>query len=227
MTSRPEVLEPDRLGQQRMGADDDVDRSRPPCRLRVALASFAETNRDKGLTDDGKTAEPLGKAAVVLARQQRRRTDDRHLHPRHAPPRRPRASQPRSCRSRRRRRSAGPSGCPFPDRPPRRQWRTAGRRFPDRGSGPQRPPRSNAAPQGSAHGATPFRRDPHQPVRDLADPLLQLGLLGLPGATAQPVEQPLFMAIAAEKLDVLDRQVKLCRSRHIPASRIHAARQAP
>ena len=59
-----------------------------------------------------------------------------------------------------------------------------------------------------AQGA--FRRDPHQPVGDLLDPFLQLGLLRLPGPAAQTVEQALFMAIAAEKLDVLDRQVKLC-----------------
>jgi hypothetical protein len=54
-----------------------------------------------------------------------------------------------------------------------------------------------------------FGRDPHQPVGDLLDAFLQLGLLGLPGAAAQTVQKPLFMAIAAEQFDVLDRQVKL------------------
>ena len=53
-----------------------------------------------------------------------------------------------------------------------------------------------------------LRRDPHQAVGNLFDPLFQLGLLGLPSATAQPVQQPFFMAIAAEKFNVFNGQVK-------------------
>jgi len=39
-------------------------------------------------------------------------------------------------------------------------------------------------------------RNTDQPVGHLADAFLQLGLLGLPRATAKLVQQPLFMAIA-------------------------------
>ncbi len=53
-----------------------------------------------------------------------------------------------------------------------------------------------------------FGGDPDQPVGDLADALLQPRLLGLPRAAAQPVQQPLFMAVAGQQFDVFDRQVK-------------------
>ena len=53
-----------------------------------------------------------------------------------------------------------------------------------------------------------FGGDADQPVGDLADALLQPRLLGLPGPAAQPVEKPLLVAVAAQKLDVLHRQVK-------------------
>ena len=55
-----------------------------------------------------------------------------------------------------------------------------------------------------------FRRNPHQTVCDFLDPLFQLGLFGLPSAAAQPVQQPLFMAISAEKFNVFNGQIQLC-----------------
>ena len=54
-----------------------------------------------------------------------------------------------------------------------------------------------------------FGRDADQLVRHLADALFQLGLFGLPRAAAQAIQQALFMAIARQQFDVLDRQVQL------------------
>ncbi len=106
-----EIVEPDALGQQRMGADDDIDgAARQPVagRLRPPLR---ETKRDSWRDLQRKAPEAFGESwrsaggrAAWWARS--------------PPPARPtwrrrrrRASPPRSCRSRHRRRSAGPSAC--------------------------------------------------------------------------------------------------------------------
>ena len=54
-----------------------------------------------------------------------------------------------------------------------------------------------------------FGGDAHQPVGNLADAFLELGLLGLPCAAAETVKQAFLMAIAAEEFDILHRKVKL------------------
>ena len=58
-----------------------------------------------------------------------------------------------------------------------------------------------------AQGA--FGGNAHQTIRNLADAVFELGLLGLPSATTQAVKQPFLMAVAAEKFDVFNRQVQL------------------
>ncbi len=99
---------------------------------RVACASLALTKRDSGPHLDREAAKPFGEAFVMLARQQRRRRDHRHLHARHGRDKGRAhrhlglakadiaANQPVH------RRSA------VHDRPAPRRWRAAGRRFPDR-----------------------------------------------------------------------------------------------
>ena len=73
-----EVLELDRLAEQRMGADDDVDLA-----VGEALLDLGELRRRdqaRGLRDvDRKALEALGEGLEVLARQQRRRHHDRDL----------------------------------------------------------------------------------------------------------------------------------------------------
>ena len=61
-------------------------------------------------------------------------------------------------------------------------------------------------------GALPERAlggDADEALGHVADAALEAGLLRLPGAAAEPVEQALLVAVAGEELDVLDRQVEL------------------
>ena len=77
-----EALEVDALGQDRMGADHYVDRAR---RQRVARSfRFGRGDQAREAADlDREAFEPRTEVVVMLARQQRRRADDRHLMPRH------------------------------------------------------------------------------------------------------------------------------------------------
>ncbi len=145
----------------------------------------------------------------MLAGEQRRRTDYRHLHPRqrrhesrphrdlglaeahvthHQPVHRRTLFQVRHHIGNRRQLIVG-----LLIREPRRKG------LPDR----MRSLQNRRVAQGA------FRRNPHQPVGNLLDALLELGLLRLPRPAAQPVQQAFLMPIAAEKLDILDGQVKL------------------
>ena len=79
---QPEALEVDRLAEQRVRADHDVDRAvgQPLLRLRERRrADEARRLRDA----NGQALEALDEGLVVLARQQRRRHDDRDLQPVH------------------------------------------------------------------------------------------------------------------------------------------------
>ena len=74
-----EILELDRLAEQRVGADDDVDRA-----VGEALLDLGQLGRRRrGATParpcTGKPAEALGEGLGVLARQQRGRHHDRDL----------------------------------------------------------------------------------------------------------------------------------------------------
>ncbi len=105
-----EILELDRLAEQRVGADDDVDAAVGEPFLVLSSSSLVETSREACATLTGKPLKRSVKVLRMLPRQQRGRHHDRDLLALRAPRRRPRAAPPRSCRSRRRRRSAGPSG---------------------------------------------------------------------------------------------------------------------
>ena len=75
---KAEIGEIDRLSEQRMGPDHDIDVALLEAFLgRVELLAG---DKARGLRDaDGKAAEPLGERIVVLARQKRGRHDDSHL----------------------------------------------------------------------------------------------------------------------------------------------------
>ena len=129
-----EILELDALGQQRMRADDDVDRAV----LRALPWSPWPPWPSPGATG--------GRSGPAGPRSARRRCGDAGAPAassgRSPPPacptwrrRRRRAAPPRSCRSRHRRRSAGPSACPTTGPRARRRWPAAGRRSRHRGSG--------------------------------------------------------------------------------------------
>jgi hypothetical protein len=73
-----EILELDRLAEQRVGADDDID-----CALGDAFLRPRELgggDHARGLADlDGQAAKRSEKSSEMLAREQRRRHHDRHL----------------------------------------------------------------------------------------------------------------------------------------------------
>ena len=73
-----EVLEAHGLAEHRVGADDDVDRALGEALLRLALLGRADHARE--LADaDRQAGEALAEVLRVLAREQRRRRDDRRL----------------------------------------------------------------------------------------------------------------------------------------------------
>ena len=73
-----EILEDDRLAEQRVGADDDVDRAFGEALLRFALLGGADHARQ--LADpDRQPGEALDEVLGVLAREQGRGNDDRGL----------------------------------------------------------------------------------------------------------------------------------------------------
>ena len=68
----PEIGELDALGEQRMGADDDVDVARRDALLH--LGALLGAHQARGLRDlHGEAAEALGEGVVMLAREQRGR----------------------------------------------------------------------------------------------------------------------------------------------------------
>ncbi len=75
---KAEVPELDRLAEQRMGADHDIDG--PVREPLLDLTQFLRRDQARGLRDlDREAAKPIGKGLGVLARQQRGRDDDRDL----------------------------------------------------------------------------------------------------------------------------------------------------
>ena len=175
----------------------------------IWLSCLRGVSRDAWAILIGRSLEALAERRVMLARQQRRRHHHRHLLAVH------------------RRHEGGAQrhlGLAESDiaadqpvhRPARLQilehrlrWRRADPRFPHRGSGRRT---RHRGPSGggstSPDRSSPRRGSADQLVGNLPHPLLELGLAGLPGAAAQPVELDpgLVRAEARQKLDVLDRQ---------------------
>ena len=152
-----EILELDALGQQRMGADDDVDRAfleAPPWSPWPPWPAPAATAGRSAPAGPGSARRRCGGAGAPAASSARS--------PRPAcptwPRRRRRAAPPRSCRSRHRRRSAGPSACPTTGRRARRRSPAAGRRSRHRGSARRTPRRG--LPAGSSSRRAALRARP-------------------------------------------------------------------
>ena len=205
---KAQVAEPDRFGQHRMGADDDVDRpiGQPLARL-LRLPGGHEPRQRADV--DRKPPETLGEPLVVLARQQRRGGHDGDLHTRH------RRDEGRADRH------LGLAKADIAaDQPVHRIAAVhVGQHIVDRpklivglGIGEtcqELVPHAVGRRQGRCRPQRAFRRDPDQALRHLADAFFQPRLLGLPRATAQLVEQPLLVAVFRQQLDVLDRQEQL------------------
>ncbi|MPL73680.1 hypothetical protein SDC9_19486 [bioreactor metagenome] len=202
-----EVAEFHRLGQHRMGADDDVDGAigQPLAGLRGVFRR--DETAERADLECG-AAEALGEGLVMLAGKQRRRRDHRHLHARG------RGDEGRAHRH------LGLAEAHVADHQP--VHRPARLQVLDHVVDGVQLVLGLAVGEACGEGLPfvmrrledrcvaqhPFRRDPHQPVGDLPDAFLQPGLLRLPGAAAELVEKPVLVAIAAEQLDVGDGDVK-------------------
>ena len=204
---KAKVLELHALGQKRMGADDDIHRPCPHHLPRQVGLFGADKTRQRSNRNREPT-EAFGKAAVMLAGQKRGRADHRHLHAR------------QSRHKGRAHRNLGLTKADIADDQTvhraalfkvchhignRRQLVIGFLIGEARGKGL---PQGMWRLQDRRVAQSTLSRDPHQAVGNLFDPLFELGLLGLPSPTAQPVQQALFMAIAAEKFNVFNGQVK-------------------
>ena len=206
-----EIPELDRLAEQRMGADHDIDRAVGKALL--DLRQLLGRDQARGLRDiDRKTAEPLGEGLGVLARQQRGRHHDGDL-----------LAVERD-RERRAQRHLGLAEADVAaDQPVHRpagfeilQGRIDGAEL------------VLGLLIGKARAEfvidmrlhrhfrrfvqMPFGGDLDQFAGDLADAVLQLGLARLPAAAAEPVEFDIGVvgAVARQQFDILDRQEQFC-----------------
>ena len=202
-----EILELDGLAEQRMGADDDVDRA-----VREALLDLLHLgggHEARGLGDvERQAAEAVAEGLVVLAGQQRRRHDDRDLLAVHGgheggPQRDLRLAEAHIAA----------------DEPVHRAARSE---IVENGiDGVLLVLGLVVGEAGRELVVEPFRRhearrlledarrgDLHERARHLADALLHARLARLPGAAAEPVELDLGLLrpVAGQELDVLHRQ---------------------
>ncbi len=227
-TRSAEVLELDRLAEQRVRADRDVDRAVGDARLDARQLGGADEPR--GLPDlERQPAEALGEGGEVLAGEERRRHDDGDLLAVH---RRDEGGAERHLRLAEADVAADepvhrPPGLEVVERRLDRRILVVGllvgearRKFviePGRGR-----ERRGGARQPRGGGLD-------QLLRHVADALLEPRLAVLPGDAAEPVEIGLraLRAVAGQKLDVLDRQEQpvVRRRRGFPGSR--AARPPP
>ena len=168
--------------------------------------------RDSCATRTGRPAKRCAEILVVLAREQSGRHDHRHLHAvqrggeggaqRHF-----RLAETDVAADR-----AGPSAGPRPGRRASPRWPTAGPRSRHRGSARRIRRKALRRRQKSRRLVQHARGgDLDQPLRHLADALLQPRLARLPADAAELVERDLgvFRAVARQKLDVLDGQEQL------------------
>ena len=205
-----EILELDALGQQRMGADDDVDRALLQRRLGL-LGLLGRHQARQPADPDRQALEALDEVAVMLARQQGRRADHRDLLARH------RRDEGRA------QRDLGLAEADIAaDQPVHRLAR--GQVVQHVGDRLQLVVGLGIGEAGAellveaflrAHRlAAPHRAlggDGDQPVGHVGDALLQPRLARLPGDAAQAVERGVLVrrAVAAQHVDVLDRHEQL------------------
>ena len=206
-----EIPELDRLAEQRMGADHDIDTAvgKPLLDLRQLL----RRDQARGLRDiDREAAETLGKGLAVLPRQQRGRHHDRDL-----------LAVERD-RKRRAQRHLGLAEADVAADQP--VHRPAAFEVLQRGvDGAELvlglligEARAELVIDMRLHRhfrrfvQMPLGRDLDQFAGDLADAVLQLRLARLPAAAAEPVQFDIGVvgAVARQQFDVLDRQEQLC-----------------
>ena len=205
-----EILELDRLGEQRVRADHDIDRALLEAGL--GLLRLPRRYQARQPADlDRQALEALDEGAVVLPRQQGRRADHGDLLARHRRD------------ERRPKRHLGLAKADVAADQP--IHRLAGRQIIKHvGNGLQLVVGLGIGEAGTeflveallrahrlaaANGA--FGRDSDQPVGHVGDALLQPGLARLPGDAAQAVELGALLAraVAAQHVDVLDRHEQL------------------
>jgi hypothetical protein len=205
-----EALELDALGEDRVGADDDVDAALRQSLLdRLGLGGGDEAG--EAADPEREAVETLDEVRIMLTRKQRRRHHHRHLHPRH---RRDEGGPQRHFRLA----EADIAADQPVHRLARRQIaqhivdRTIlivgfliGEAIDEGGVAARIRLRHLARFQRALGG------DGDEFARDLADALLHPRLARLPGDAAQPVEADAlgFGAVAREDVDILDRHVKL------------------
>ena len=202
-----EVAELRLLGQQRMGADDDVDR---PVREPLAgLGRLLRRDEARQLAHlDRKAAEALHEPDEVLARKQRGGRNHGDLLAGH------RRDEGRAHGDLRLAEADVAADQPVHRHPGVQVGQDVldGRQLVLRllvgKARAKRVPHVVGRLEDRRRAQHPLGRDPDQAVRDLADPRLHPGLLRLPGAAAELVEDPLVVAVAAQEFDVLDGQVE-------------------
>ncbi len=203
------ILELDGFAQQRMGADDDVDLAAGDAVL--GLLQLGAADQARRLRDlHRQSGETLLEGAEMLARQQRRRHHDRHLLARE----RDRIGGAQ--------RHLGLAEADIAADQPVHDL-AGGQIVEDRRDGGElvlglvigearRELVIGAGVDVDRIGLhqEALRRDLDQLLRHVADALLELGFLGLPGDAAELVEHHLaaIRAVAAQQLDVLDRQIE-------------------
>ena len=205
-----EILELDALGQERMGSDHDIDRALLH-RLLGGLGLLGADQPRQPADADREALEALDEGAVMLARQQGRGADHRHL-----------LARKRGDEGRAQRHLGLAEADIAADQPVHRLARRhvlqdvgnrlqlvvglgigeAGAEFLVEAVG-------RAHRLAAADGA--LGGDLDQPVGHVGDALLQPGLARLPGDAAQPVElgRLVARAVAAQHVDVLDRHEEL------------------
>ena len=205
-----EVPELDALAEQRMGADDDVDRAVGQPLL--DLGELGARDQPRGLRDlDREAAEALGEGLGVLARQQRRRHHDRDL---------PAAHGGDEGRAQRHLGLAEtdvaadqaihrPAGAEIAQHRVDRGLLVVGLLVGEAGA--ELVERPVLGHELRRLAQLPLGGDLDQVVGDLEDAPAHARLARLPGAAAEPVEidVALLRAVAREQFDVLDRQVEL------------------
>ena len=204
-----EVLEAHALRQQRVGADDDLDRA--VGEAGTGLGRLFRADEARELADpERQAAEALGEVLEVLAGEQRRRRDHRDLH---AGGRGDVGGAERHL------------GLAEADVAADQAVHRAARFHVAEhvGDGAQLvlglgigeagaellPGVVVGRGQDRALAQLALGGEADQPVRHVADARLEPRLLRLPGAAAEAVEQAFLVAVAREQLDVLDRQVQL------------------
>ena len=207
---KAEALEVDVLGKQRVGADDHVDRAVGKPFL-DALGLRRGDEAGEAADADREAFEAGHEIVVMLAREERRRADDRDLHAGHGGDE---GGTQRDLRL--------AEADVADDQPVHRlAGGEIGQRFLDRAVlivgfliRETIDEAGVAAAVGLGDLALAKRaqgRCGDQLTRDLADALLHLRLAALPRLAAEPVEAGAFLAgaVAAEHLEVLDRDVEL------------------